>query len=438
MISRFKRYSAEYDYYEYIISKKQEIERRKLPKSQRTRQERRDKEYLKKYMEKIPRRKLLEIGENSREYFIKEYNTGHIHGEELDDILADLDRLDDRLRKNIKLQAKKGTAEKASQKGTKKSKLNIRRTATTIAVAAMIATAGGIAIHNHIQEERAQQQQQQEEIDRQIDLQNAQEVLEDKTYSVYDMAESAMKKEDGMYLIDKLKEIFIDQYEEKTGNSVASVSLIRQDIVVGRNRETGEVVHADRNLPRYIAEGFDISTESRYLIFDGDAIGADGKYIQENFLGECLDDGTLFTDSNENDHTASVILSDMAKTSGVKYVSYDGSEAYSESLLEESFEFEKSYRYRGNKISLGNRIAGFYSSASVYYEEQGINLKREYGNRYALDAKDDIITYLYEPETEADKEKVREALKTIDEIEKETSIEQAGIQQEDGGYEWEI
>ena len=435
IVSKIKLSNAMYDYYEYMIAKMQEIERRKLPKRYRKQQEEQDNEDKKMYLKSISMRKLSETAQYSKQYFKREYNRGSINEDEYYDIEDRLKSLEKRVKDNIKVQAPKGTAKECENraKDTKHKKVNIKGIIAVVVCASMIA-GGAIYIHSRNKENEKKQEEHLKKLQDEERLDEAKKVLEDKQYSVYELAAEAKSQQNSSYLIDEVSKVFSDEFNNRTGANISEVTIVEEKIVIGRNSTTGEIVHADRNLLYYINQGFETSIENRYLVFAGDAIGEDGKFIENNFLGECTEDGELFTDSKSLRKEASEILSEMAQTSQIEYTKYDGTIAKSDSMLKSSFDFKEGSTYGDSDADLGDKIASYNASANQYYENNGINLKREYGNKLVTDVNGNVITYIYEFESDEHKQKVKQALETIKNIEKEQAIDVA-LENDDSGWE---
>lgn len=408
VVSKMKLANAVYDYYKYMISAKQQIERRKLPREYREEQKKQDEEDLKEYLKSISMRKLSEKAKYSKQYFEKEYDKGNISDREYELILGNLEKLEKRVKDNMKVKAPKGTAKKYQEENVGAS--NKKRSIAGIAIGAIcvaIIVSGGAY---HYIDKKNKEEEKQEEQRRALEkakLEDAKKVLEDKKYSVYELAKEAKAEENSSYLIDEVSKVFIDEFNNKTGRNIEDVTIVKQKILVGRNHE-GKIVHATKNLKSYIDQGFSTGEENRYLIFNGEAIGEDGMFIEENFLGECTESGEFFTDSIALSKEASQELIDMIK------------------MLRSSFSFKDSIMEGSSEDTLKNEISRYYELANEYYEKIGIKdkLKREAGNELITDENGNVITYVYEYESDEHKQEVEKAKEIIKQMQINERIDQ--------------
>lgn len=418
IVGKMRLSAAVYDYYKYMVSKKQEIERRKLPtRREREEQKRIDETDLENYLKSISMKKLSEKAQDSERYFEREYRRGNISGREYADILGNLEGLEKRVKDNIKLNAHKSSAKKCKEKSEKTT--HKKRKIVGIAALVMCASiiVGGGAYYINKKDKEKKQEEQNRALER-TKLEDAKNVLEDKTFNVSEFAKEAKEAQNSSYLIDEVSKVFIDEFNNKTGRNIENVTIIRQEILVGRNNE-GKIVHAAKNLNSYIEQGFSTEKENRYLVFDGEAIGEDGMFIEENFLGECTGSGEFFTDSIALSNEASQELGDMI------------------GMLRLSFNFKDSIINGASEDILKNEISSYYESANEYYKEKGIEdkLKREAGNKLIIDENGSVITYVYEYESEEHKEEVRKAKETIEEIKRLKKIDEQLETPNDDGWE---
>lgn len=446
------------EYLKEIIEITIALDVRQLPKKDRENARNKHKRELKGLIETLSTEKKIHTAKRGISFLEQEYKKGNISPEMYKAIRKDLDACDKRLENSMKLQAKKGSAQNLNTNTTndekpKKPKRNIKmgRVAMALIVAGAI-TAGtirtGYSIYQDIKEKKEMEAIKQEEKAKNMEIQEAKRVLADSEKSVYVMAQKAIddaKYQDnsskkGMELLDEVKDLYRIQYEEATGEKLSKISIIEEEIVIGRDSETGRIVHAERNLPNYIANGYDISTGNRYMIFRGDAYSEDGKYNQENFIAECTDEGEIFTDSNAISSKGTEILTKMAKSHGADCVVQNGNTINSKSMLESAVDFKRSMNYSVNRYDLGDIMAEFYSQYSQFCEEEGIDFKQDYANKYITNRDGERIACVTKERTPEQQTIIDEAVKTIEDCKKELNKikNKEGIQvslDEDG---WEL
>lgn len=408
-------------------------------------------EEMKAQVKRLPLKKKVQIADRGVNFLDSEYKNGNISFMEHKTIQSDLKKYEKKIEESLELHAKKGTANRANQvnqrkeepKKNNKKKKNLRKRAAAALLVVMVGIGGAATVQHH-HNEQIRQEQQQAENKKIHELQNAREVLADREHGVTEIGKKALEnlkygndeKSKGMELVNEVKYLFIKQYEEATGEKLSDISIIQDDFIQGRNKATGEVVNAGKDLTGYINKGFDTKQKNRYMIFKGSAYTEDKEYNGDNLIAACTEDGLIFTDSKPSIREGSEILAKMAKSRGAEYLTYNGNVYETDSMLDEAFEFNRYTNYPMNKYEAGNMISAFYSQYDKYCKENGVNMKQEYANDYITNSNGDIIACVTKEKEPEEELKIEEAIETIakyKEQSKEIEVETFEVAKNDEG-----
>lgn len=411
MISKFKLQLARYRYYEYIIETKQEIARRKLPPKRREMQEKKDKKLLPDMIVKMSKKRRNQVASESKWYFENELAKGNITEGEHEEIIANLEYLENKVEKNVKLRAEKGTAKECQKKleeEPSKTKRTIKKVLPYILVAGVVV--GGLHVYGEHEIEEALEQLDEEFFENQEEKLEAEKILNDKKSHATDIAETADSYGNDLILINEVKDIYTKQYKKETGEDLGELKILKNKSITGKNTQTGEYVHAANNLPYYVSlDEYEINYEGKRYVVLADGIP----------VGECTEDGEIYSDSTGVSYIGSKILVGMVENG----------------MLEDAISLSETMQYTHTSNDLVSTIESFYENMQEYCDKNGINNPQKYGNTYIHNREGEIIACIPQ---DIDEKEIEEALKIVEKTTKNMKEIESDMKElrEINGIQW--